>query len=204
MDRTEPLHRRQPARNVQQCRRARHQASRAWKKELSVLRVRRRRPARRLRLHPPRNGQDERHQPAGLPDRRPRAHCRPSHPQDRHPAPLVLGTIAELRSRTASPKPRPVADAYPATAVPLSATTRPTLTCCEAWSAAAYVAWPAWRGPPSTATATTPAPASCPPCSRIGSTGKSRQAAIRFRSCAMRRPPVYALLLSNRYDRAAY
>jgi len=57
--------------------------------------------------------QDERHQPAGLPDRHPRTHRRTPHPSDRRPAPLVLDTVAEPTVRTAPRKLRPTAHAYP-------------------------------------------------------------------------------------------
>ena len=90
----------------------------AQKKELPLLRVRCRRPTRRLPLHHPRNRQDEQHQPAGLPDRRPWAHRRPSHPSNRRPASLELDTVAEADVRPGPPKPRPTADAYYSTACP--------------------------------------------------------------------------------------
>jgi len=58
------------------------------------------------------DSKDERHQPAGLPDRHPRTHRRTPHPSDRRPAPLVLDTVAEPTVRTAPRKPRPTAHAY--------------------------------------------------------------------------------------------
>jgi DNA invertase Pin-like site-specific DNA recombinase len=57
---------------------------------------------------------------------------------------------------------------WSATAASRGATTRPTPTCCATWSAAGSAAWPAWPGPRA-GSATTRAPASCPPCSRTGS-----------------------------------
>jgi len=69
-------------------------------RKLSVLPLRRRRPARRLHLLHRRDSKDERHQPAGLPHRHPRTHRRTSHPSDRRPASLALDTVAEPTVRT--------------------------------------------------------------------------------------------------------
>ncbi len=56
---------------------------------------------------------------------------------------------------------------WSATAASLSATTKLIPTCCAIWSAAACAACPVWPVAPSTSIGTTPAPASCRPCSRI-------------------------------------
>ncbi len=76
------------------------------------LRVRCRRPARRLHLHPGRDRQDDGHQPASLPGRHSWTHRRISHPSNRHPACLALDTVAKPKVRTPSSKPQPTADVY--------------------------------------------------------------------------------------------